>query len=283
MTSTWRRVGAGLLTLTALAVGTAHPGAAQAEPNENGWHDPTRVWPDPVSGGSFTGFDEVFYQHARIDGRSLLPGPSIDRPLRIWVGGDSLSGGPAFGFEELLEGDVRYEVTEEVRLSTGVVTEWYFDWVAHLEAVVAEGGYDVVVLSMGGNDAQRFRGHRDPVGSPEWQERYRERVMRMMAALDRPGRLVVWVGMPPVSVPTLDELPAVVNPLAAAAAGHHARVHYLDAAAVVSPDGSFTRFLPDPDGPGQLKVREGDGVHYTRVGGELLAREILTVIGASSG
>ena len=87
MTSTWRRVGAGLLTLTALAVGTAHPGAAQAEPNENGWHDPTRVWPDPVSGGSFTGFDEVFYQHARIDGRSLLPGrsPTERSAPRVWA------------------------------------------------------------------------------------------------------------------------------------------------------------------------------------------------------
>lgn len=264
---------------------SAPPSAAQEEspdpvPRE-GWADPTRSWPDPLADTGL-GVEATYYRFQRMDGRSLLPVASAERPLSVYVGGDSLSGGPAFGFEALIADDPAYRLTTEVRLSTGVITEWYFDWVAHLREVVSAGGYDVVVLSMGGNDAQRFRGFGDAVGSPEWQARYQARVADMLAAVDSPGRLVIWLGMPAVSVPALEGLPAVVNPLSAAAAGSGRRFAYADASAVVAPEGVFTRVIVDADGR-ELEVREGDGIHYTRVGGELLGHELLEIIAGYSG
>lgn len=227
------------------------------------------------------GAEEVFYLHNRADQRSLLPPATVERPLHVYVGGDSLSGGPAFGFEELLADDPAYRVTEDVRLSTGVVTEWFFDWPAHLREEVARGPYDVIVLSMGGNDAQRFRGTTDAVGSEPWRATYRERIELMLRAVDSPGRLVVWVNMPPTSLPRLAGLSDIVNPLAveATATGH--RFVNVDAASIVAPDGVFTRDIEGPDGP--LRVRAGDGVHYTRVGGTVLAKEVLAVIGKFTG
>lgn len=252
------------------------------EREEPGWADPVRRWPDPVADTGL-GSEETYYWFSRNDQRSLLPVASVERPLRVYVGGDSLSGGPAFGFEELVTVDPTVQFVGEVRLSTGVVTEWYFDWRAHLRDVVANDGYDVVVLSMGGNDAQRFRGHSsEHVGSEAWRARYAGRVASMMEALDRPGRLVIWVGMPAVALEQLTGLPEIVNPLAVAAADGGRRFAFLDASAVVAPNGVFTRFIEGPDGV-PLNVREGDGVHYTRAGGELLVDEIMALVAEHSG
>ncbi len=254
--------------------------ASSDEPARGGWADPTLKWPDPL-GETQLGAEGAYYWFTRADRFSLLPIATAERPLRIYVGGDSLSGGPAFGFELLLEDDPRFELTFDVRLSTGVITEWFFDWRLHLAEVVADGGYDVIVLSMGGNDGQRFSGHTDAVGSDPWRATYQSRVAEMLSAVDRPGRLVVWVGMPPVTLDRIAELPAIVNPLTSAVAQGR-RSAFLDAAAIVAPGGVFTQTIQDSEGRDRT-VRAGDGVHYTRDGGRLLAEQILLMIDQRSG
>jgi hypothetical protein len=277
-----RWAAAGLVGLLAAVVGGSTSAADEMSPELlQGWADPSLSWPNPLAD---TGLDpeSTYYRFRRADGESLLPIATAERPLAVYVGGDSLSGGPAFGFKELIEDDPAYRLTKGVRLSTGVITEWYFDWVAHLRDAVSAGGYDVIVLSMGGNDAQRFRSHADAVASAEWRARYQARVAEMLAAVDSPARLVIWLGMPAVSLSTLDGLPEVVNPLSAAAAEAGRRSTYVDASAIVAPDGVFTQLIIDADGR-ELEVREGDGIHYTRVGGRLIGLELLDVIAQHSG
>ena len=177
--------------------------------------------------------------------------------------------------------DLRYEIAEDIRKSTGVVTDWFFDWRTHLADVVAVGGYDVVVLSMGGNDGQRFAGSLGGVGSEQWEEQYRLRVQAMLRAVDEVGRLVVWVGMPAVEPPTIADLPGTVNPIAQSAVAEVARALYLDAGSFVSPDGVFVLFVADESG---VERRGGvrDGVHYTIEGGRAVATGLLNLIEQSS-
>jgi len=274
----WVVAFAAALAIPAASATWASSQEAEAEPG--GWHDPILSWPDPL-GESLLDVEATYYWFTRGDRASLLPAPTAERPLRIYVGGDSLSGGPAFGFELLVDDDPRFELTTDVRLSTGVITEWFFDWRAYLADTVAEGGYDVIVLSMGGNDGQRFSGHRDLVGSDPWKAMYQARVAEMLVSVDRPGRFVVWVGMPPVTLGKIAELPAIVNPLTEAVARGR-RTAYLDAAAIVAPDGVFTRTVVDEEGRDRT-VRSSDGVHYTRDGGRLLADQILDLIDQRSG
>ena len=245
------------------------------------WADPVLRWPDPLA-ESQLGTEPTYYWFARADRRSLLPTATPERPLSVWAGGDSMSGGPVYGFRQLIADDERFRFTEDIIISTGVVTDWFFDWVDYMADEVAEGPYDVIVLAMGGNDKQRFRQLADSyVGEPAWSQRYGERVRAIVQAAARPGRLVIWVGLPPLGTRFLSDLPSTVNPLAASAVAEVAGAIFVDAYESLAVDGRFASYLgPDHD---NRRIRTRDGVHYTLYGGLVLTEPILAEIERRSG
>ncbi len=244
------------------------------------WAESARRWPDPLA-ESQLGTEAVYYWFARADQRSLLPSATAERPLNVWAGGDSMSGGPVYGFRQLIQDDERFRFTEEIHISTGVVTDWFFDWVDHMVNEVAEGPYDVIVLAMGANDKQRFREHPDSVGDDDWSQRYQQRVHDIVAAAARPGRLVIWVGLPPLGTRYLSDLPGLVNPLAAEAVADVPGAIFVDAFETMAVDGGYARRLgPDHD---NRTIRTTDGVHYTLYGGLVLTEPILAEIDQLSG
>ena len=187
-----------------------------------------------------------------------------------------MSGGPVYGFRQLIAGDERFRFTEDIRISTGIVSDWFFDWITYMATEVAEGPYDVIVLAMGANDKQRFRGHQERAGEPEWSERYQARVAELLRAAVRPGRLVVWVGLPPLDTKYLSDLPDTVNPLANAAVVDVPGAIFVDSFETMAIDGAYARKL----GPehGNRPIRINDGVHYTYYGGLVLTEPILAEI-----
>jgi hypothetical protein len=148
--------------------------------------------------------------------------------------------------------------------------------VDQIENTVALAGYDVVVLSMGGNDAQRFDGAFD-IGSDEWAAEYDRRVDAMFAALED-GPLVIWVGMPPVIPANIKPAIVAANIVTAAAASRWPHVEYVDAFSLFAgADGGFVSALPDAQG--QLTtVRTADGVHYTPTAGVWLSDQVIDVV-----
>lgn len=251
--------------------------APPARTTDDPWADPVLRWPDPLA-ESQAGTEAAYYWFARADRRSRLPAATSQRPLAVWAGGDSMSGGPVYGFRQLIANDDRYVFTEDIITSTGIVTEWYFDWVAYMAGDVADGPYDVIVLAMGANDKQRFGGFPERFGEPEWNRRYQARVRALVAAAARPGRLVVWVGLPPLGTRFLASLPSVVNPLAAAALAEVDGAIFFDPSEFLAVDGNFARRLA----PGQRNIRTRDGVHYTYYGGLVLTQPILERIAQHS-
>ena len=246
--------------------------------SDDPWADPVLRWPDPLA-ESQLGTEPTYYWFAREDRRSRLPAATPERPLLVWSGGDSISGGPVYGFRQLIADDERFRFTEDILKSTGVVTDWYFDWVTYMATEVAEGPYDVIVLAMGANDKQRFRGLPAAFGEPEWTERYQTRVRDLLAAAARPGRLVIWVGLPPLQPRHFAPLPGVVNPLAAAAVAEVDGAIYVDSFDAVAVDDAYARRL----GPEQRDIRTQDGIHYTYYGGVVLTEPILAEIERRSG
>ena len=244
------------------------------------WADPVLRWPDPLA-ESQLGVEPTYYWFAREDRRSRLSAATPDRPLRVWAGGDSISGGPVYGFRQLIAGDGRFVFAEDIRTSTGVVTDWFFDWVAYMNDEITEGPYDVIVLAMGANDKQRFRGHSERPGEPAWDQRYQARVVELVSAAVRPGRLVIWVGLPPLGTRYLSDLPGIVNPLSEAAVSEIDGAIFVDAYETLAIDGGYTAWL-DAD-QGRRRIRTQDGVHYTLYGGLVLTEPILAEIHRHSG
>ena len=242
--------------------------------------DPSAIWPDPIN-ESQLGSEAVYYHYARSDGHSLLRTATPRQPLRIWVGGDSMAGGASYGLDFLFGGNQDYEVTSEIRKSTGTVSTWYFDWPDYMSEVVAESGYDVIVLSMGANDNQKFSSESADVGEPAWLEIYQARVDALLNAATRPGRLVVLVGLPHMEPRWLRPFPDLVNPIFERAVAKIPDAFYVDAAAILSPDGKYVRRLGGVHG--NRTVRTADGVHYTFYGGELVSEPIVAEIERRAG
>ncbi len=199
--------------------------------------------------------------------------PTAVAPLRVYVGGDSLSDAPRLGIERA--GAV-VEVTADTRVSSGLVATWFFDWPEHIEQVVAAADYDVVVLTFGANDAQPLGGDAPP-GSDEWRIRYTERIDRIATALQG-GPRVVWIGLPPVQPRSVQAIVPVVNELVADAAQRWDHIDYLDVTTLFSDaDGQYAKVLPGLDGTNH-QVRAGDGVHYTVTAGDWMAVGVLDFV-----
>ncbi|MEZ5280617.1 MAG: DUF459 domain-containing protein [Acidimicrobiales bacterium] len=204
---------------------------------------------------------------------AIVRTPSGDDPLTVYVGGDSLSDAPRWGLDQA---DANISVTGDTHISTGIVNRAFYDWPGRVANYVAPEGFDVVVLTMGGNDAQRFVYEHD-VASPEWNAEYRSRVNAIFSSLSG-GPLVIWIGMPPVQPANIKPAIEAANQITSELAAGYDHVEYVDAYSMfVGPEGGFALNLEGPDGRSH-QVRAGDGVHYTTTAGAWLADAVLDVI-----
>ena len=216
---------------------------------------------------------------ARLDGSSLFGTPTADDPLRIYVGGDSMSGTPGTALANLSRRNELIEVVEDTRTSSGLVADWFFDWPRHMTERVSPGDYDVIIMMMGGNDAQRFRSAPAwAVGDEAWVAAYRERMEVVMRSARSMGRLVIWIGMPPVTPSNIKVITPLVNEVAAGLANELGNVEYIDAYdMLLNEDGEFSTHLTDANGK-RVRVRSGDGVHFYSVAGDWMADEVFSLI-----
>jgi hypothetical protein len=204
-----------------------------------------------------------------------------DAPLRLWIGGDSLAGslGPSLGEQTGATGVV--QPIYDSRVSSGLSTPDFFDWPKHATEEMARLDPEVVVFIIGAND---FRapddGRTTTSGEPAWRDVYALRVEQMLDVLEQssdPGRVrpVYWVGSPPMEDGKKDTGVQQVNAVARAVVAEHPEATYVDAYALFTgDDGKYTATLPDPKGGKDIRVRAGDGIHFTPEGGDILGAEV---------
>ena len=205
--------------------------------------------------------------------------PTRRDPLRVWVGGDSLTSefGPALADRLARTGRAKTEV--EYRFSTGLSRPDYFDWPARLHAVIREQDPEVFVAMFGANDGQNIAvdGEVLTFGSPEWQEEYGRRVDAVMTLLSRDGRDVFWIAQPIMRAPDFDQKMQLLNDIYRERAPAHEGVQFVDTRRLFSRDGAYSPYLNDDDGQPVL-MRQQDGVHLTRAGGERLTDVVIAKI-----
>jgi hypothetical protein len=239
-------------------------------------------------GAADAGDDEAAGTSDTPAGAGELRTPTEDDPLRLWVGGDfmaQLLGESLLASAEptgLIDPVLHYES------ASGLTRSDYYDWPDALGRDLDDHDAEVVVVMLGVNDGQGIMladGTPVPaVDDPRWAPEYRRRVGALMDQLRAPGRLVVWIGQPPMRDPDLAASITVVNQAYADEAASRPWVTHVDAAAVLGgPGGTYAESLPaGPDGGGTaVDVRQPDGIHLTPAGGERLAAEVMAVIDAA--
>jgi hypothetical protein len=223
----------------------------------------------------------------RFDGlSSASPPPVLDRPtkadpLRVLAVGDSIGADVGQGVLRVLSGRRTFVASMDAHEATGLARLDYFDWPSQLAADIGEFRPDVVVAMFGANDAQSiwFQGHWYAYGTAAWQSAYRQRVAQVMAEATSGGRVLIWVGMPPMASNRLTDGMQLINHIVATEAPAHPGVVYVDSWSLLADDGGYAAYLRTPSGTEQL-VREPDGVHLSAAGSDRVAERVFQAMTA---
>jgi hypothetical protein len=207
-----------------------------------------------------------------------------ERPLRVWVAGDSLVVVPGESILRAVAGNRAIEAVRKVdgRIASGLERPDVFNWFTYVREQVRVRRPGAVVVMFGGNDDHDFMtGLPEGVdlgsfGSASWVAEYRRRVGGIMDSATSEGAYVIWIGLPI----TRDDLQRdrfdLINTIVQTeAAKREGRVSYLDTYFFFAgDDGGYAEYVTTESGR-LVKMRAGDGVHFERPAGDLIAREVL--------
>ena len=199
--------------------------------------------------------------------------PTPAAPLKLWVGGDSIT--ETFGTQlvRVSESTKLFNTTLDFHVSTGLSVPTYFNWPLHLaQDVIPKTDPDVVVIMFGANDGQNILmpdGKILTAFSPEWQTEYGKRVGAVMDLLKSPtnDRIVVWPGPPPMGPESGVHGMDLISHIDWSEARTRPWVHYVDTWVYFSdPHLQFRHYLPSA--AGQLRgLRQKDDIHMSDIGG----------------
>jgi hypothetical protein len=208
-----------------------------------------------------------------------------ERPLKLWVAGDSLVIVPGQSLMRAIGGSAVMEPVREVdgRVATGLERPDAFNWFEEIDKRLRKDRPGAVVLMFGANDDHGFmtglpKGHEIEGGfaSESWTAEYRRRVGGIMDAVSRSGAYLVWIGLPITNDPAQTARFDTINSiLVTEAEKRRGRVSYLDTYFFFAgPDGGYSEYVAKPSG-GLVRMRADDGVHFERAAGDLIARGVL--------
>jgi hypothetical protein len=211
------------------------------------------------------------------------------RPLRLWVAGDSLVIVPGWSIVRAAGASAVIEPLggPDGRVGTGLGRPDVFNWFEKIRATMAESRPEAVVLGFGGNDDHSYmtglpaNTRIGEFGTPSWTREYRRRVGGVMDTIADGGAQLIWIGLPitrsPAQTIRFDLINAIVREEALKRAE---QVSYIDTYTLfASRSGGFTEYLEDGSGR-RVKMRAGDGVHFERHAGDVIARAVLKRLNA---
>ncbi len=208
--------------------------------------------------------------------RPTVPPPEVweasaSRPVRVWVGGDSMGGELGWSLAPMLENTGVLEPILFYKDSTGICRWDFYHWGDKIESVMRNDEPDAVVLMMGTNDTQSVWQNGDWIahGDPDWKRVYQKRVADMTKdAIKGGARRVYWVGMPIMQEDWRNPWMKSINKIVQKAVAEIPGARYID---------SWELFVDD-DGEYVSSLRLGDGVHFTVEGQKLVGKAVLKAI-----
>lgn len=207
---------------------------------------------------------------------------SVDDPLRLWIGGDSLAGalGISLGTTTAQTGVVAPQL--DSRPSSGLISPEFFNWPKHAAKEMARLDPEAVVFIIDTNDATMlgYLNEDTTTDSGEnWRVDYRARVEVMMDIfVGDEGRAVYWVSTPPMREGDLDHNVEALNAVIEQAAAARPEVTYVDVTdQFVDESGEYAGSVVDADGD-RIVLRGSDGIHLTAKGGDRMADVVFAAL-----
>jgi len=206
---------------------------------------------------------------------------SAENPLQMLLIGDSMMGdGLGTMLLRVADDDPAIAADRHFKVSSGMSRPDFYNWPAQLDELFAAGDYDAVVVMMGTNDAQNFQ-----IGdivydfrTDAWSQIYRDRVRVFLDKLCAHSEHVYWIGEPPMRSAGFNDRMQYLNQLVQDACGSHPRARYISTIPILGDsNGNYSTSLT-VNGKAIQARNDGDGIHLTRAGGQLVADRIFELI-----
>ena len=208
----------------------------------------------------------------------VLRHPNRKEPLRVWVGGDSMTQVFGRALVDAMRDTRVMKATLDYRISTGLSRPDYFDWPRHLRYEIDKLKPEAIVIMFGANDGQgvKYQGKVLDFGTSEWVALYHERVGRVMdLAMNDGYTKVYWIGQPIVRSGEFSDVLATMNRVYAEEAAKRPQLTYIPTWELFADtQGEYADHLRNEDGELVL-MRQEDGIHLSLDGGDRLASHIL--------
>ena len=197
-----------------------------------------------------------------------LTKPTRKHKLRVYFGGDSLSGLPGIVLAQLGQSKGVLRVHTDYVVSSRLTDSTPVDWPSHLKAQMASDHPDIGVFLIGINDPGMpmiAKGSYTSYPKKAWLAEYGRRTGRLMDIMLKAGvKRVYWLGLPVMPTNGATNQVKRLNDVFRAEAAKHRDVVYVDTFGLLStPKGKFIAAL-----------RSGDGIHFTNEGAGLIAKAV---------
>jgi hypothetical protein len=246
-----------------------------------------RHWADDALGHEFgdaSAFEELTAAEPVEPERdpTALPAATAADPLKVWVIGDSQA--EILGQSVIAKADATgvMEAELDFHFSSGLTRPDFFNWPGEIQTIVEQDQPDVMVVVFGANDAQgmELEGGVFQPGDAEWNAEYARRVDAVMSYLENQGIRVYWMGQPIARDAGYSERMRILNEIFEEQAAAHPNTTYLSLYELFEKeDGGYGDYLPGADGQ-LVRMRNPDGIHLTRAGGDLAANEVFEILDA---
>lgn len=206
--------------------------------------------------------------------------PTTDDPLTVWVVGDSQAEVLGQSVIDRLGSTGVMEATLDFEFSSGLTRPDFFNWPAEIQSIVETNDPDAMVVVFGANDGQGMElesGVFQP-GAPEWNAEYARRVDAVMTYLEQQGVRVYWIAQPIARDGDYSARLALMNGIFADVAADHPNTTIVSLYDLFADEaGNYSDYLPGADGE-LVEMRNSDGIHMTRAGGDRAAEAIFAAI-----
>lgn len=215
------------------------------------------------------------------------PALTVRSPGNVLVVGDSLAIALTGPLERACKDYEGLTVVSQGKVASGLQNPQHYDWDQSLRQLLAEYSPVLVVVMMGANDA-KYLTLDSEAAEPTAQDDRKARIykirlnkfLRQLAARNIPA---CWVGLPVMGDPELSDKSRALNSLVRGACQDQPNVRYLDTWPLLAdPAGNYAHYLVNEKGQ-RVRVREGDKIHFSSAGGEVIVRRLFTGSGLIQG
>ena len=213
---------------------------------------------------------------------AALREPTAEDPLTIWIVGDSQAEVLGQSLIERADSTGVMEATLDFEFSSGLTRPDFYNWPAEIQSVVETNHPDAMVVVFGANDGQGMEldtGVFQP-GDAEWNAEYARRVDAVMTYLEQQGVRVYWIGQPIARDADYSARLRLMNGIFADVAADHPNTTVVSLYDLFEDEnGSYSDYLTGAGGE-LVNMRNSDGIHLTRAGGDRAANVIFAALEA---